>query len=212
MTVFEVGTLHSFGQLDFSPDGALIFKLDCAMVWWLYFLFHTWCSTRFRKREPALQFSPNLYVVQRSERGPSKSGWGDGNPAASDTSQAGLATALGVGDRQAGSWVGSWGRIWRMRWGICFFLQLGVCGCEGGHWSWALLIPCIWSLAGSGLCRGSVVGLSPGLLSTKASKFCFQPEASRGKSCKPCTVTNKLRDLGPFLYLSVSQFPLLQKG
>lgn len=56
---------------------------------------------KIQKREPALQFSPNPFVVQRSERGPSKSGWGDGNPAASDTSQAGLATALGVGGRQA---------------------------------------------------------------------------------------------------------------
>lgn len=48
-----------------------------------------------------MQFSPNPLVAQRSGGGPSNAGWENGNPAASDTSLAGLATVLWVGGRQA---------------------------------------------------------------------------------------------------------------
>lgn len=63
---------------------------------------------------------------------------------------------------QADSWVGNWGRTQRIRWEICLLLQQGSLDpmCLESGWVRAF--------------RGNVVGLSPSLLSTKASKFCFQ--------------------------------------
>lgn len=53
----KVGTVHSFEQLHFPPNGAVIFKLDCSMARRLYFLFHAWCSTGFQKRASFSVFS-----------------------------------------------------------------------------------------------------------------------------------------------------------
>lgn len=78
------------------------FQWDCAVAWRLCFLFQAWCSTGCQKGEPTFQFSPNL---RRSGRGVSKAGREDGNLAASNTSQAGLTTALWVGGRQAAGGV-----------------------------------------------------------------------------------------------------------
>lgn len=73
------------------------------MAWQLSSIFYSMLGTPqdFRKESQILQFSPNSLVAQRSGKGPSNAGQEDGNPAATDTSQAGLTTVLWVGGRQA---------------------------------------------------------------------------------------------------------------
>lgn len=96
----KVGTVHPFGQLHFPQMGISSLNETVPRFGGSIFYSMLGAPQDFRK-EPTFQFSPNLLVAQRSGRGPSKAGWKDGNPAASNTSQAGLTTALWVGGRQA---------------------------------------------------------------------------------------------------------------
>lgn len=112
-----------------------------------------------------MHFSPNLLAAQRSGRGPSETEWEDGNPAASNTSQAGLTTTLWVSGRQAAGLAA--GGIPKNEAGN---LPPPPTWCVGdvkeSPWCWALLIRCLESGWGQGFTRGNVVGLSPGLCSS----------------------------------------------
>lgn len=130
------------------------------MAWWIYFFFHAWCSTGFQKRANLAVFFKSACCSKiwegasqvRTGLGQSSSiryfpGWPAHSP----------------GSRwQADSWVSSWERTQRIMWEICLLLQQGSLDpmCLDSGWVRAF--------------RGNVVGLSPSLLSTKASKFCFQ--------------------------------------
>lgn len=136
----------------------------------LYLLFRARCSTGFQKRATFSIFSKSARCSEIWKR-PFQSWMERWKSNSIDTALPGRTAALWVGGRQQLAWqrgedpeneVGN--------------LPLPPTGCvdvREGAWSWAPFILCVWSLAGSGLCRGNVVRPLTGPLSTKASPFCF---------------------------------------
>lgn len=141
-----------------------------------------------------MQFSPSLLVAQRSGRGPSNAGWKDGNPAASDTSLAGLTTVLWVGGRQAAGLAAGGGP--RERGGEFASSSSWVCRCEGECLVLGSLDPVCLEAVGQGFAEAMLWASSRPVIH-KSIQVPLLNRVSTGKPCKPGTATDKLCDLRP---------------
>lgn len=166
-SVFE--SWHS-SFLRAASNGAATFKLDCSLARRLFFI-PCLVLHRISGKSQLFRFLQiHALLKDLEEVLPQLDGEMEIHQQALLPCPAGPQPCVCVWGGQAGNWVGSWGRTQRMRWGVVSSSSW-VWRCEGACLVLGSL--CVWSLAGSGLCRGNILGPLTGLLATKTPQFCF---------------------------------------